>query len=119
MERQKRKLKGIADLYNIEDERQRRQPTHAEDITQQNIPREVITEQVTSSKLTSPDIPQENISQQAISETSENISIQPLGVVEEKRIIDPPQNITSQNTSDHDIFQQDISIPTTGRPELV
>ena len=108
MERQKRKLKGIADLYNIEDERQRRQPTSAEDITQQNISREVIIEQVISSKTISPNIPQ-----------SENTSIQPSDVVEEKRIVDSPQNITSQNTSNQNIFRQDISIPTTWTPELV
>ena len=63
MERQKRKLKGIADLYNIEDERQRRQPTSIEDVTQQNIPREVIPEQVISNKATSDNISQGDISQ--------------------------------------------------------
>jgi hypothetical protein len=119
MERQKRKLKGIADLYNIEDERQRRQPTPAEDISQQNIPREVITEQVISSKSTSPNIPQEDIFQQSTLETSENTPIQSLDVVEEKQIVDPLQNITSQNISNQNIFRQDIFIPATWTPELV
>lgn len=119
MERQKRKLKGIADLYNIEDERQRRQPTPAEDVPQQNIPREVITEQATSSKPTSPNILQEDISQETTSETFENIPIQSSDVVEEQQDVDPPQNITSQNTSNHNIFRQDISIPAMWASELV
>ena len=119
MERQKRKLKGIADLYNIEDERQRRQPTPAEDITQQNISREVITEQVISSKATSPNILQEGISQQTTSVTSENTSIQPSDVVEENQIIEPSQNIVNQNISSQNIFRQGISIPATWTPELV
>ena len=119
MERQKRKLKGIADLYNIEDERQRRQPTPAEDVSQQNIPHEVITEQAISSKATSSNVPQEDISQETISETLENIPTQSSDVVDEQRIVGPPQNITSQNTSNQNIFRQDISIPAMWAPELV
>ncbi|MET0624572.1 MAG: replication protein [Pyrinomonadaceae bacterium] len=119
MERQKRKLKGIADLYNIEDERQRRQPTLAEDITQQNIPHEVITEQVISNKAISPNVSQEDIPQQNTSETSENTSIQLSDIEEEKRIVDSSQNITSQNTSNQNISRQDISIPAIWTPELI
>jgi hypothetical protein len=119
MERQKRKLKGIADLYNIEDERQRRQPTPAEDVPQQNIPREVITEQATSSKAISSNTPQEDISQETISKTSENISTQPSDIVEEERIVSPPQNITSRNTSNQNISRQDTSVPATWVPDLV
>ena len=119
MERQKRKLKGIADLYNIEDERQRRQPTSTEDVTQQNISREVITEEVISSKPSSDNVSHEDISQETTLEISENTSTQPSDVVEEQRIIEPPQNISSQNTSNQNIFRQDISIPATWAPELV
>jgi hypothetical protein len=119
MERQKRKLKGIADLYNIEDERQRRQPTPSEDIPQENIPREVITEQVISSKVISDNVSQEDISQETILETLENTSIRSSDVVEEQRIVAPPLNITSQDTSNQNIFRQDISLPATWEPELV
>jgi hypothetical protein len=119
MERQKRKLKGIADLYNIEDERQRRQPTSIDEVTQQNIPHEVISEQTISTKIASPDIPQENISQENASKNLENISIQPSDTVEEQQIVNPSQNITNQNTSSQDIFRQDISISTTWSPNLV
>ncbi len=119
MERQKRKLKGIADLYNIEDERQRRQPTPAEDVPQQNIPREVITEQATSSRATSSNIPQEDIFQKTTSKTSENISIQSSDIVEEQQTVTSPQNIPSQNTSNHNISRQDTSIPATWAPDLV
>lgn len=113
MERQKRKLKGIADLYNIEDERQRRQPTPTEDVPQQNTSREVITEQAASSKATSSNIPQEDIFQETISKTSENISVQPSDIAE-GQVVSSSQNITSQNTS-----RQDISISATWTPDLV
>ena len=119
MERQKRKLKGIADLYNIEDERQRRQPTSTEDITQQNISREAITKQAASDETPSSNIPQEDISQEGTSKTLENISIQPSDIVEEQQIVNPRQNITRQNTSNQNIPRQDISIPATWAPELV
>lgn len=119
MERQKRKLKGIADLYNIEDERQRRQPTSTEDVPQQNISREVITEQATFTKATSSNIPQEDIPQETISKTLENISIQPSDIVEEQQIINPPQNITSQNTFNQDIPRQDIFVSAIWTPDLV
>ncbi len=119
MERQKRKLKGIADLYNIEDERQRRQPTSAEDIPQQNIPHEVITEQVISSEGSSSNIPPENISQRTTPKTLENISIQPSDIVEEQQIVSPQQNITSQNTFNQGISRQDTSLPATWAPDLV
>jgi hypothetical protein len=119
MERQKRKLKGIADLYNIEDERQRRQPTPTDDITQQNIPREVISEQTIPNKITLPDLSQENIFQENTSKNLENISIQQSDVVEEQRIVNPSQDITSQNTSNQNIFRQDIPISATWAPDLV
>jgi Bacteriophage replication protein O len=119
MERQKRKLKGIADLYNIEDERQRRQPTRAEDVSQQNIPREVITEQATSDKATLSNTPQEDIFQETTSKTLENISIQPSDIVEEQQAVNPQQNIARQNTSNQNIPRQDISIPATWTPDLV
>jgi hypothetical protein len=119
MERQKRKLKGIADLYNIEDERQRRQPTPIEDVPQQNIPREVITEQAISSKVPPSNTLQEDISHKTTSKTLENISVQPSEVVKEERIVNPPQNITSQNISNQDISRQDIFIPATWAPDLV
>lgn len=118
MEHQKRKLKGIADLYNIEDERQRRQPTSTEDVPQQNISREVITEQATSSKTSPSNIPQEDISQRTTSKNLDNISIQPSDVVEEQ-IVSTPQNIASQNTSKQDISKQDISTPATWAPDLI
>src|ERR1700753_3750828 len=111
MERQKRKLKGIGGLYNIEDERQRRQPTSAEDITQQNITREVITEQATSSRATPSNTPQEDISQETTAKASENISIQSSDILEEQQTVTSPQNITSQNTSNHNVFRQNTSIP--------
>jgi hypothetical protein len=113
MERQKRKLKGIADLYNIEDERQRRQPTSIDDVTQQNIPHEIISDQTIS------DILQQDISQESTSENLENNAIQPSDVVEEPRIVNPSQNITRQNTSEQDILRQDILRPTAWSPELV
>jgi hypothetical protein len=119
MERQKRKLKGIADLYNIEDERQRRQLISTDDVTQQSISREVISEQTTSKKITPPNIPQEDIPQESTSKNLENISIQSSDVVEEQQIVNPSQNITSQNTSNQDIFRQDISIPATWSPDLI
>ena len=119
MERQKRKLKGIADLYNIEDERQRRQPTPPEDISQQNISREVITEQATSSKAISSNAPQEDISQETTSKTLENISIQPPDIVEEQQPINPAQDIARQNTSNQNTPRQNISTPTTWAPDLV
>ena len=119
MERQKRKLKGIADLYNIEDERQRRQPTPTDDVPQQNITREVISEQSISNKTISSNLSQEDISQENTSKTLENIFIQPSDVVEEQRTVNPPQNITNQNTSSHDIFRQDTSTPATWSPDLV
>lgn len=119
MERQKRKLKGIADLYNIEDERQRRQPTFTEDVTQQNISSEVIIEQAISNKTIPSNISQEDITQETISKILENSTIQPSDVVEEQQLVGPPQNITSQNTSSQNIFRQDISIPATWAPELV
>ena len=119
MERQKRKLKGIADLYNIEDERQRRQPTSAEDVPQHNIPREFITEQATSSNTTLSNIPQEDIPHETTSKTSENISTHSSDIVEEQQTVISPQNITSQNTSNHNISRQDTSIPFIWAPDLV
>lgn len=119
MERQKRKLKGIADLYNIEDERQRRQSTSTEDVPQQNTSREVITEQATFSKVSSSNVSQEDTPQETTSKTLEHISIQPSDIVEEQQTINPPQDITPQNTSNQNIPRQDISIPATWAPDLV
>src|ERR1700755_3495445 len=119
MEHQKRKLKGIADLYNIEDERQRRQPTSTEDVLQQNISREVITEQPISNKVIPSNISQEDIFQKTTSKKPDNISIQPSDVIEEEQIISPPQNITSENTSNQNISRQDISTPATWIPDLI
>jgi hypothetical protein len=77
MEPQKRKLKGIADLYNIEDERLKRQPSSIEEVPQQNISRQDITEKTTSQvPEPSTDIPQQTIFEETTS-LSPIISILP------------------------------------------
>lgn len=120
MEHQKRKLKGIADLYNIEDERQRRQVIHEENVPQQNISPEDTSQQITSSNT----IPHNDITQQDISlqNTSEilNIShIQAADLPTEPPKISSTQDISRKNVFGQDISGQDISNPTTWTPNLV
>src|ERR1700749_4990937 len=103
MERQKRKLKGIADLYNIEDERQRRQSISTDNIPQQNISQEVILEQTASNKIAPSNILQEDILQENISEKPENTPIQSTEVVTEPSSVTLPQNISRQDMSNSDI----------------
>lgn len=70
MERQKRKLKGIADLYNIEDERQKRKSLPAEDISQQNIFSKDTTEETTPKLHEEPvHVPLQNIFEETTSKT--------------------------------------------------
>jgi hypothetical protein len=114
MERQKRKLKGIADLYNIEDERQKRQSLPAENISQQNIPSQNITEKSTPNLPETPtDIPPQNIS----TETTSNIPVfsvtQPSQVGEsllvEANASAPQEDVSLQVISHQDISPQNTS----------
>jgi len=120
MERQKRKLKGIADLYNIEDERQRRQPATEEDVSQPNIAHENISEQTTSNSATSfSNIVQGDTSPESTSNTSGILATSTGSTVAKPSGISPPQDISRQDTSNQGIPQQDIFTPTTWSPELV
>ena len=112
MERQKRKLKGIADLYNIEDERLKRQPSPIEDVSQQNISSQDITGKTTSqAPEPTTHIPSQDISEQTISITPIPPAVSTLG---EPKISAPQDNPHSydapyQDISQEDIFQEDIS----------
>jgi hypothetical protein len=117
MERQKRKLKGIADLYNIEDERQKRQPSSAENIASQNIPKQDITEEtilqveLVSSYISQGDTSEENTSSNLVNSpvllsTSSESSI-------ESNEYTPQRDVVSQDTS-----QQNISQGTTPENRL-
>jgi hypothetical protein len=120
MERQKRKLKGIADLYNIEDERQRRQPNSEEDIPHQNISHQDISEQTTSAIITSlPNVVQENITPENTSSILDNPSITPPSLSTASPKTSSPQNITGQNISNQDVSRQDIILQTAWSSDLV
>lgn len=120
MERQKRKLKGIADLYNIEDERQRRQPPYEEDV-----PRPDITQQDTSSQNTPApasihsDISQQNTSQQTTLNNQQNITLLPPEASPEPSVVKSASNISRQNVFKEDIPTQDITAPAIWSPEIV
>ena len=110
MERQKRKLKGIADLYNIEDERLKRQPAPAEDISRQNIPRQDITDKATS-QVPEPisDIPHRNISEETTSHIPTISATLPPPETDDFKIratVQLSEDISSQNTSQQDISHQ-------------
>jgi hypothetical protein len=107
MERQKRKLKGIADLYNIEDERQKRQPSSAENIASQNTPGQDITEKTIPQVQPAPShIAQEDTFEENISSNLVNSSV-----------LLPESSETSvestENVSQQDIFSQDASQQNT------
>ena len=116
MERQKRKLKGIADLYNIEDERQRRQPNSEEDISQQNISYKDISDQTISTIISASNIFPENTFPENISLTSSNLP--PSAVVKPSKTA-PPENITGQDTSNQVTFRQDVISQTTWSSDLI
>ena len=120
MERQKRKLKGIADLYNIEDERQRRQSNSEEDVSQQNISHKDVSEQTTSAVITPlPDVPQENTTPENISSILDNSSILPPSLSVRPSKANPIQNIISQDIPNQDTSRQDITPQTTWSSDLV
>src|SRR5215203_4218787 len=109
MERQKRKLKGIADLYNIEDERLKRQPSPAEDVSEQNIPKQDISEETISriQELT-PHIPCQNISEETTSHIpaiSTELSPQETDIHE----VEANAQISKDDIISQDTPQQDIS----------
>lgn len=114
MERQKRKLKGIADLYSIEDERQKRQPSSSENVLSQNIPSENTTDENTSKTEPSTiNIPQQNISLKTVSPIP---AASPISDIEE---ISPEidivhQDISLKNTS----HQSEISESSLDQPTL-
>lgn len=114
MERQKRKLKGIADLYNIEDERQKRQSLSVEDISQQNISSQDITEKTTSRlDETLTNIVSRDISEEIASNPPVFSVAQPSQVIEPLRTETwtptPQENIPSQDTSYQGTFSQNTS----------
>lgn len=109
MERQKRKLKGIADLYNIEDERQKRQPSSAENITSQNILSQDITQETASQVEPAPSyIPQQDTSEENTSSNLVNSSVL-LPISSESSIESnehaPQRDVASQDVSQQNIFQ--------------
>ena len=118
MERQKRKLKGIADLYSIEDERQKRQPSSSENVFPQNILSQNTTGENTSETESSIiNIPARDISQQNISlkntayqsESSEASLNQPTQYKSDLNENISAQNISQRNISKQDTSNQDIS----------
>ena len=120
MERQKRKLKGIADLYNIEDERQRRQSNSEEDVSQQDLSHKDISDQTTSAIIASlPNIPQQNISPENISLILDNSPVAPPSISIRYSKIIPPEDITGQDISTQDIARQDIISQGTWSSDLV
>lgn len=106
MEPQKRKLKGIADLYNIEDERLKRQPSPIEDVSQQNVSSQDITGKITSQASE----PSAYIASQDISEqTTSVIPITPIvSTSGELNTSVAQDDQSSQNVSHRNISQQDI-----------
>ena len=143
MERQKRKLKGIADLYNIEDERLKREPSSPDDIPQQTITRQDITEKLTPRipKLSN-DVVQQNISEETTSFTPIDSDIPSLQETDQTQathkdipLLDTSrQNITQENIvedkadsndvikrniSSQNIFSQNTSASITWSIELV
>jgi hypothetical protein len=111
MERQKRKLKGIADLYNIEDERLKRQPSPIEDASQQNISSQDITGKITSqASEPSAYIPSRDISEQ----TTLVIPVTPtVSTSGEINTSVPQDDRLSQNVSHRNISQQDTFTEST------
>jgi hypothetical protein len=103
MERQKRKLKGIADLYNIEDERQKRQPSSAENITSQNISSQDITEKtIPQVELAPPHITQQDTSEEnTSSKLVDSSALLPAS--------SEPSIEYSEHASQRDIVSQDTS----------
>src|ERR1044071_2081474 len=101
MERQKRKLKGIADLYNIEDERQKRQPSSAENIPSQNIPSQDITEKtIPQVEPASSHIPQQDTSKEnTFSNLVDSSALLPAS--------SEPSIEYNEHASQHDIVSQD------------
>jgi hypothetical protein len=120
MERQKRKLKGIADLYNIEDERQRRQPSSEDVVSQQDTSHQNISGQSTfQPPATLHNIPRENTSPKNISKSPENSPVASSDIK-----IEPSSVISSQDVSNQDIPQQNtslenISTANTWAPDFV
>jgi len=99
MERQKRKLKGIADLYSIEDERQKRQPSSSENATPQNIPSQDTTDENTSkTESDSTNIPTRNTSQQNTS--PKTVSLIPAAA---------PANNINEISTEINVLSQDVS----------
>lgn len=120
MERQKRKLKGIADLYNIEDERQRRQSPPEEALSQQDITRQNISNQTTSTTTpTRHDIVRQDTPHQNTSNHQENISPPPPQVSPEQPSVRLESDVPRQNISRQDISTQDISPSGIWSPDLV
>jgi hypothetical protein len=119
MERQKRKLKGIADLYNIEDERQKRQPSSAETISPQDIPKQDITDKTI---LTTESI-QRHVSQKDISEEntlSEQGNLPTSPKIPSKTSINAPiEDVPQQNTSLQDIIQETNYKKTSSNQSIV
>lgn len=107
MERQKRKLKGIADLYNIEDERQRRQQSHEEDVSHPDITSQNISTQTILATTPAPqDISQQNTSQQNTSDYQANLT-------EDSSSWIPPEIPAVKSDTDvanKDIFRENITI---------
>jgi hypothetical protein len=122
MERQKRKLKGIADLYNIEDERQKRQPSSAENITSQNVPSQDTTQETTSqvesapSHISQQDTSEENTSSKLVNSSvllpaSRESSIESTEHVPQRDVVFqdmPQQNIFQGTTPENRLSKQDI-----------
>src|SRR5215204_3662407 len=108
MERQKRKLKGIADLYNIEDERLKRQPSPDEDVSHQNIPGQVITEKTTSQVSDSiQHIPHQNISEETTSQIPAISTVLPSKGTGAFKI-EATAQVQEENTSSQDTSQQNV-----------
>lgn len=113
MERQKRKLKGIADLYNIEDERQKRQPSQAEDISGRNISEQVTSEQTTiKASTTTSDVVPEVISEENTLKTKDTSPFTQArdsqSPVENSIPNIPQKNISQQNIPESNVVRQDI-----------
>lgn len=111
MERQKRKLKGIADLYNIEDERLKRQPSPIEDVFQQDVPSQDITgKTISQASEPSNHVPVQDISEQTIS----FIPVIPtVSTSNELKATAPQNDLHSQDVSYQNISQRDTSIENT------
>lgn len=109
MERQKRKLKGIADLYNIEDERQKRQPSSFENIASQNISNQDITEKTTPQmELTPSHVFQENTFEENVSSDAVNFASLPLES-RKTSIDESKENMSRQDVSHEDTSQENTS----------